>query len=118
MTQQDQLLARFPALAKIGSWPKPLQIGAAAAAIALIVVLLLWGRAPDYRVLFSNLNNHYGVAIVTALGQMNVPYKFSETVGAILLPADKVSRTRMQLASQGPPRSGHPGFNLGRAPVL
>src|SRR3546814_1162098 len=93
MTQQDQLLARFPALAKIGSWPKPLQIGAAAAAIALIVVLLLWGRAPDYRVLFSNLNNHDGGAIVTALGQMNVPYKFSENGGAILVPADKVYRS-------------------------
>src|SRR3546814_20051480 len=109
MTQQDQLLARFPALAKIGSWPKPLQIGAAAAAIALIVVLLLWGRAPDYRVLFSNLNNHDGGAIVTALGQMNVPHKFSENRGAILVPAAKVYRTRQKMASPDLPRIGEPG---------
>src|SRR3546814_10340307 len=43
---------------------------------------------------------------------MNVPYKFSENGGAILVPADKVYRTRMQLASQGLPRSGEAGFEL------
>jgi flagellar M-ring protein FliF len=112
MSEQAKLLQRFPLLAKVGNWPKPLQLGAAAAAIALIVVLILWSRAPGYRVLFSNLNDQDGGAIVTALGQMNVPYRFSDNGRAILVPADKLYRTRMQLASRGLPQSGEVGFEL------
>ncbi|TAL91381.1 MAG: flagellar basal body M-ring protein FliF [Candidimonas sp.] len=112
MTLQAALLARFPSLAKIGAWPKPLQISVAAAVAAAIVALLLWGRTPDYRVLFSNLADKDGGAIVTALGQMNVPYTFSENGSAILVPADKVYQTRLQLASQGLPRGGKVGFEL------
>jgi len=112
MSQMTQLLERFPVLSKVGNWPKPLQLGAAAAGIALVVVLFLWGRAPDYRVLFSNLNDQDGGAIVTALGQMNIPYRFSDNGSAILVPSDTVYRTRMQLASQGLPRSGEAGFEL------
>lgn len=112
MSEQAKLLQRFPFLAKVGNWPKPLQLGAAAAAIALIIVLILWSRAPSYQVLFSNLNDHDGGAIVTALGQMNVPYQFSNNGRAILVPADKLYRTRMQLASRGLPKSGEAGFEL------
>lgn len=111
MSEQAKLLQRFPFLAKVGNWPKPLQLGAAAA-IALIIVLILWSRAPSYQVLFSNLNDHDGGAIVTALGQMNVPYQFSNNGRAILVPADKLYRTRMQLASRGLPKSGEAGFEL------
>ncbi|UHL65292.1 flagellar M-ring protein FliF [Paralcaligenes sp. KSB-10] len=112
MSSQAAFLARFPALAKLGNWPKSLQICAAAAVVALIVALLLWSRTPDYRVLFSNLADQDGGAIVTALGQMNVPYKFSDNGSALLVPADKVYQTRLQLASQGLPRGGKVGFEL------
>lgn len=109
---QQSLLTRFPALAKVGNWPRPVQLGAVAAVIALIIVLALWSQGPDYRVLFSNIDDQDGGAIVTALGQMNVPYQFSDNGRTILVPADKVYRTRMQLASQGLPRAGEAGFEL------
>lgn len=112
MSQSAELLARFPALSKVSSWPKPLQMGVAAAAIAIVVVLLLWSRAPDYRVLFSSLEDRDGGAIVTALTQMNVPYEFSDNGTAILVPADRVYETRLQLAEQGLPRGGKVGFEL------
>lgn len=112
MTQQSALSTRFPALAKVGNWPKPVQLGALAAVIALVIVLALWSQGPDYRTLFSNIDDQDGGAIVTALGQMNVPYQFSDNGRTILVPADKVYRTRMQLASQGLPRSGEAGFEL------
>ncbi|MBP6020034.1 MAG: flagellar M-ring protein FliF [Burkholderiaceae bacterium] len=112
MSQQAALLARFPFLAKVNSWPKPLQLGAASAVVAVIVMLLLWTRSPDYRVLFSNLADRDGGAIVTALNQMNVPYRFSENGGAILIPSNKVYETRLQLAEQGLPRAGDTGFEL------
>lgn len=112
MSQPANWLARFPALSKVGAWPRPVQMGAVAAAIAVIVVLFLWGRTPDYRILFSNLEDRDGGAIVTALTQMNVPYRFSENGTAILVPGDRVHQTRLQLAEQGLPRGGKVGFEL------
>lgn len=112
MSQQAALLARFPALEKLSHLPKPVLIGAAAAVIAVVVVLLLLGRAPAYGLLFSNLEDRDGGAIVTALTQMNVPYQFSESGSAILVPKDKVHEVRLQLAGQGLPRGGGVGFEL------
>lgn len=83
-----------------------------AAAVAIAVAGVLWMRAPDYRVLFSNLSDRDGGAIVAALGQMNVPYKFAEGGGAILVPAAQVHDARLRLASQGLPKGGNVGFEL------
>jgi len=106
------LLAKFPILEKARALPKPLLLGVAAALVAIVAVLALWSRGPDYKVLFSNLDDRDGGAIVSALGQMNVPYRFSGDGRALLVPADRVYDTRMQLASQGLPRGGSVGFEL------
>lgn len=103
---------RFPYLDKLRALPKPALMGAGAALIALIAVALMWTRGPDYRVLFSNLSERDGGAIVAALGQMNVPYKFANDGGALMVPEDRVHETRLQLASQGLPRGGSVGFEL------
>ena len=112
MSQMAQLAERFPAAGKIAAWPKPVQLAAAAAAVAVFVALLLWARTPEYRTLFANLEDRDGGAIVAALTQMNVPYKLSDSGNAILVPSDKVHEARLQLAQQGLPRSGEAGFEL------
>ncbi|HEV8501486.1 MAG TPA: flagellar basal-body MS-ring/collar protein FliF [Casimicrobiaceae bacterium] len=84
----------------------------AAAAIAIGIGLWIWSSAPDYRVLFSNVNDRDGGAILAALGQMNVPYKLAEGGGAIMVPAPLVHETRLKLASQGLPKGGNVGFEL------
>jgi flagellar M-ring protein FliF len=83
-----------------------------AALIALIVTAAIWGSQPDYRVLFSNISDKDGGAIVAQLSQMNVPYKYSEGGGALMVPADKVHEARLKLASQGLPRGGNVGFEV------
>ena len=88
-----------------------LTVGAAAMA-AIIAAAVMWARTPDYRVLFSNLSDRDGGAVVAVLSQMNVPYKFSEGGGVIMIPADKVHDTRLRLASQGLPKGGTVGFEL------
>ncbi|RII83956.1 flagellar basal-body MS-ring/collar protein FliF [Neopusillimonas maritima] len=112
MSQASALLARFPAAAKLGQLPKPVLIGIASGILALIVVIALWARPADYKVLFSNLEDRDGGAIVAALSQMNVPYRISNNGTAILVPADQVHATRLQLAEQGLPQSGEVGFEL------
>lgn len=84
---------------------------AMAAAVALVAALLLWGRAADYRVLFSNLSERDGGSILAALSQMNVPYQ-TPSPGTILVPANQVYETRLRLASQGLPKGGSVGFEL------
>ncbi|EIQ74960.1 TPA: flagellar basal-body MS-ring/collar protein FliF, partial [Escherichia coli] len=70
--------------------PKIPLIVTGSAAVAVMVALILWAKAPDYRTLFSNLSDQDGGAIVSQLTQMNIPYRFSEASGAIEVPADKV----------------------------
>ncbi|MFA1686973.1 flagellar basal-body MS-ring/collar protein FliF [Achromobacter dolens] len=111
-TLSASLLAKFPVLEKIRALPKPVLLGAAAAVVALIVAVAMWSSEPKYKVLFSNLDDRDGGAIVTALGTMNVPYKYNDTGTALLVPADRVYDARLQLASQGLPRGGSVGFEL------
>lgn len=85
---------------------------AIAASVALISGAWMWSQTPDYRVLYSNLADKDGGTIVQALNQMNVPYKFSDGGGAILVPSNVVYDTRLKLASQGLPKGGTAGFEL------
>ena len=79
-------------------------------AVALAAIVL--GRQPDYKVLFSNLSDKDGGAIVAQLSQMNVPYKHAEGGGAILIPSERVHDVRLRLASQGLPKGSVTGFEL------
>ncbi|HZQ60909.1 MAG TPA: flagellar basal body M-ring protein FliF, partial [Casimicrobiaceae bacterium] len=49
-----------------------------AAAIAVGVGVWLWSATPDYRVLYSNLSDRDGGAVVASLSQLNVPYKIAD----------------------------------------
>jgi flagellar M-ring protein FliF len=83
-----------------------------AAAVAIAASFVSWARTPDYKVLFSNVTDRDGGAIITALQQINVPYRMAEGGGAILVPADRVYDARLRLAQQGLPRGGSIGFEL------
>lgn len=80
--------------------------------VAVAIAAIVMGRQPDYRVLFANLSDKDGGAIVAQLSQMNVPYKYAEGGGAILIPADRVHDVRLRLATQGLPKGSVAGFEL------
>ncbi|MCI5068031.1 flagellar basal-body MS-ring/collar protein FliF [Acidovorax sp.] len=84
----------------------------AALLVAVAIAAIVMGRQPDYRVLFANLNDKDGGAIVAQLSQMNVPYKHADGGGAILIPADRVHDVRLRLATQGLPKGSVAGFEL------
>ena len=91
---------------------KLLLVAGAAAVIAVMAVFWLWSQQPDYRVLFSNYSDKDGGSIVAALEKMNVPYKFSDSGTAILVPAAQVHQARLKLASDGLPKGGNIGFEI------
>ncbi|MGB4466894.1 MAG: flagellar basal-body MS-ring/collar protein FliF [Azovibrio sp.] len=111
-TGTDPITRLRDAFARLSNQQKILLAVALAAIVAILVGTYLWSRQPDYRVLFANLSEKDGGAIIAALDQNAVPYKYSEGGTAILVPAEKVHDIRLKLASQGLPRGGSIGFEL------
>lgn len=91
---------------------KLMLVAGIAAVVAVMVVFWLWSQQPDYRVLYSNYSDKDGGAIVAELEKMNVPYKFSDSGMAILVPAGQVHQARLKLAADGLPKGGNAGFEL------
>ncbi|HRQ58820.1 MAG TPA: flagellar basal-body MS-ring/collar protein FliF [Azoarcus taiwanensis] len=85
---------------------------AIAFALSLIIGAWLWARTPDYAVLFANLDERDGGAIVTALQQQNIAYRFSPGGTAIMIPSGQVHDVRLRLAAQGIPKGGLVGFEV------
>ena len=114
----DTLLAPAPpstpttTLASLPTRNKLMLAVGGAALIAVIATATMWARQPDYRVLFSNLGDRDGGAVIGALSQMAVPYTFTELGGVIMVPADKVHDVRLRLAAQGLPKGSTVGFEL------
>lgn len=96
---------------ELSSARKILLMGLVAAVIAAVVGGLIWSKEPSYRVLFTNIPDKEGGAVVQSLQQMNIPYKL-DAGGAISVPADKIYDVRLKLAAQGLPKAGNVGFEL------
>ena len=80
--------------------------------LAIGLALFFMGQQPDWRVLYANLSDKDGGAVVAQLSQMNIPYQHADGGQAIMVPADKVHDTRLRLASQGLPKGTVNGFEL------
>jgi len=84
--------------------------------LALLVVIgvvgIVMGRQAEWRVLYANLGDKDGGAVLAQLSQMNVPYKHAEGGAAILVPADRVHDTRLRLATLGLPKGSVAGFEM------
>lgn len=83
-------------------------------ALVLVIAAATFGAPSEQgkRVLYSNLSDTDGAAIIAALQQLNIPYEFSEGGAAILVPQDKLYETRLTLAGQGLPKAANVGFEI------
>ncbi len=79
---------------------------------AVVLALTVWSGQGDYKVLYANLSDKDGGAIIAQLSQMNVPYRHADGGAAILVPAAKVHDARLKLASAGLPKGSVVGFEL------
>lgn len=108
----EGLSQRLPAWTRIPPQQLLALMLVVAVAVALMVGGWMWSTAPEYKVLYANLDDRDGGAVIASLQQMNVPYKFAEGGGALLVPAEHVHDLRLRLAAQGLPKGGLVGFEL------
>ncbi|HZV94034.1 MAG TPA: flagellar basal-body MS-ring/collar protein FliF, partial [Caldimonas sp.] len=83
-----------------------------AALAGVVVAMTMWASQGDYKVLYANLSDKDGGAVIAQLSQMNVPYRMSEGGSAILVPAGQVHDLRLKLATAGLPKGTISGFEL------
>jgi len=81
------------------------------AALASIILLVIFTSQPEYVPLFTNLNLNDAGEIIAKLEELKIPYKISNEGTSVLVPIKDVYKTRMQLANEGLPRGGIVGFS-------
>ena len=97
---------QLPAFRQLG-----VLIGFAAVA-ALGVALVLWSWTPSYGILFGNLGEKEASEIASVLQQRGIEYKLDERTGGLMVPSAKIHEVRLQLASEGLPRSSGMGLEI------
>ena len=83
-----------------------------AALIGIGVALTMNASQGDYKVLYANLSDKDGGAVIAQLSTMNVPYKVQQGSGAIMVPAAQVPDLRLKMATAGLPKGSVSGFEL------
>jgi flagellar M-ring protein FliF len=87
-----------------------LRVGAMAGVAAVLTAFFLYVfgliAEPPMAILYSGLEPREAGAVAAKLDAINVPYEQRGDGGTILIPADQVSRIRMQLATEGLPSAG------------
>ena len=87
-----------------------LAVGVAALA-AIVAASWLWSSTPNWRILFTNLSDRDGGAIIAQLSQMNIAYKNADG-GTLMVPAERVHEARLKLAAAGLPKGSLVGFEM------
>lgn len=82
-------------------------IAGVTAAIALIAILALsLGKKTDYATLFTGLNQSEAQEVAALLQDQGITYQYNDSSGVIRVPASAVEQTRVNLLSQGYPKTG------------
>ncbi len=84
-----------------------LAIAGVTVGVALIAILALnLGRKTDYSTLFTGLNQDEAQQVVSLLQEQGITYQYNDSNGSIRVPEASVEQTRVNLLSQGYPKSG------------
>ena len=73
--------------------------------LAALAAAYLWFTPPVYRVLYTQLSDRSGGEVITALEQLDIPYRLSAADGTIEVPANQLHVARYRLAARGLPKS-------------
>lgn len=83
-----------------------------AASIALGVAAVLWSTGSSTTPLYLDLSTQDTADVVAALEQNGTNFEIDSRSGMILVPTDSIREIRLQLASNGLPRSTNRGYDI------
>ncbi|MCD9184978.1 MAG: flagellar M-ring protein FliF [Pyrinomonadaceae bacterium] len=106
LEQVKEIWTKLPLAGRIST------IAAAVATLAIIGALVYYGTATEYGVLFSDLKAEDAQKIVEKLKAANVPYSLTTNGTTIMVPPEKITELRLQMAGEGIISGGHVGFDL------
>lgn len=87
-------------------------IGATVATVAVLALFAHMLSTPDYKPLVTGMEMSDAQALGAQLAAKNIQYQISADGKTVSVPSDKVDSSRMELATDGMPRSGRLGFEL------
>lgn len=109
----DQLLAH---LKRLASTLTPRQMGTLAAVFVAVVAVVVgsayWVNAPEYVLLYSDLDAESAANVTGRLKSQEVPYLLEDGGRTVRVPAERVDELRLDLAAQGLPTTGRIGFEI------
>jgi len=100
---------------RIQAMPARAKLSAAvglAALVGIVLALTMSASQGDFKVLYANLSDKDGGAVIAQLAQMNVPYRVAPGSGVIMVPAAQVPDLRLKLATAGLPKGSVSGYEL------
>jgi flagellar M-ring protein FliF len=106
LTQIKEIWNRLPMSGRIST------VAGAVVTVGLLGAIIYYGSQPEYGVLFSEMKAEDAQAIVEKLKVENVPYSLSNSGTTVLVPHDRISELRLQMAGTGVLSGGHVGFDL------
>jgi flagellar M-ring protein FliF len=87
-------------------------IGGAILTLATLLVFVKAIGKPDYKPLFTDLEQQDAQRLSTQLAAKNIPFEISTDGKILSVPSDQVDAARIEVASAGMPHSGRLGFEL------
>jgi|HubBroStandDraft_6_1064221.scaffolds.fasta_scaffold128443_1 flagellar M-ring protein FliF len=87
-------------------------IGATVLTVAVLALFAHMISTPDYKPLVTGMEASDAQALGAQLAAKNIQYQISADGKTVNVPSDKVDSSRMELATDGMPRSGRLGFEL------
>lgn len=75
-------------------------------------LLMTWSGGVEMRALYANLDPEEAGVIVSRLKDRKIPYKIAGDGRTVLVPAENLHETRMQIAADGLPLGGGIGFEV------
>jgi len=89
-----------------------LLVGAAVLTVAVLALFAHLISTPDYVPLMTGMEPADAQALGAKLAAKNIAYQISPDGKGVNVPSDKLDSSRMEVASDGMPRSGRLGFEL------
>ncbi len=81
-----------------------------AASVAIGFAVVLWSRGENYQPLYADMNGYDMSALVEVLETRNLDFRIEPSTGVILVPSDRVSELRLQVAAAGISRETGYGY--------